>query len=346
MKRRTFLLSTSSAIVAASSPLLSQAATDYWQAKARNWSGDAPLAYPDPDIIKIAPRFKKYVPFNTPIKRHFTGGLWHEGPAWNGVGRYLIWSDIPNNYQLRWLEDDGRVTRFRKPSNNSNGNTFDHQGRQVSCEHLTRRVVRYEYDGSVTIIADQYQGKPLNSPNDVVVANDGSIWFTDPPFGIGGIYEGEKANPEQPNAVYRVDAKSGAISRATDEIEKPNGLCFSPDQSKLYVTDTGSDADIKVWDVEGSKLKNGSQLTQLNFLNSKKPSKADGIRCDVEGNIWAGARPGVQVVSSNGELLGAIRLPEVCANICFGGAKRNRLFMTASQSLYSLYLNVRGAGIA
>ncbi|MBL6816275.1 MAG: SMP-30/gluconolactonase/LRE family protein, partial [Pseudomonadales bacterium] len=268
------------------------------------------------------------------------------GPAWNGVGRYLVWSDIPNNVQLRWIEDDNRVTVFREPAGNSNGNTFDYQGRQLSCEHGNRRVVRYEYDGSVTVIADNFEGTPLNSPNDVVVHPDGSIWFTDPPYGIRGDYEGNRAEQELPLSVYRVDADNGRISRVTDDIDAPNGLCFSPDYSLLYVANTGAGRDIKVWDVDGARLRNGRVFAELvNPVNGNRTS-ADGIRCDVDGNVWAGARPGVQIIAQDGDTIGVIRLPEVCANICFGGAKRNRLFMTASQSLYSVYVGVRGAGIA
>jgi gluconolactonase len=248
--------------------------------------------------------------------------------------------------QLRWIEDDDRVTVFREPAGNSNGNTFDYQGRQLSCEHGNRRVVRYEYDGSVTVIADNFEGIPLNSPNDVVVHPDGSIWFTDPPYGIRGGYEGNRAEQELPLSVYRVDADNGRISRVTDDIDAPNGLCFSPDYSLLYVANTGAGRDIKVWDVDGARLRNGRVFAELvNPVNGNRTS-ADGIRCDVDGNVWAGARPGVQIIAQDGDTIGVIRLPEVCANICFGGAKRNRLFMTASQSLYSVYVGVRGAGIA
>ena len=344
MKRRTFL----SAAMASTAvlPMLASAQTALPPAEARDWSGATPLRYPDPDLIALDRSFQRYILFNTPIRRHHTGTLWAEGPAWNGVGRYLVWSDIPNNRQLRWIEDDGRVTEFRNPSGNSNGNTFDSEGRQISCEHGGRRVVRYEYDGSVTVIADSFEGKPLNSPNDAVVAPDGSIWFTDPPYGIRGNYEGSQAESELPFAVYRVDPANGEISRVTDEIGAPNGLCFSPDYSQLYVADTGSGREIKVWDVDGSRLRNGRRHAQLTLPGTDSVTSADGIRCDVDGNIWAGARPGVQIIAPDGATIGVIRLPEVCANVCFGGARRNRLFMAASQSLYSVYVGVRGAGIA
>jgi len=326
--------------------MLVNAQTALPPAEPRDWSGATPLRYPDPDLIALDRSFQRYILFNTPIRRHHTGTLWAEGPAWNGVGRYLVWSDIPNNRQLRWIEDDGRVTEFRNPSGNSNGNTFDSQGRQISCEHGGRRVVRYEYDGSVTVIADSFEGKPLNSPNDAVVAPDGSVWFTDPPYGIRGNYEGSQAESELPFSVYRVDPANGEISRVTDEIGAPNGLCFSPDYSQLYVADTGSGREIKVWDVDGSRLRNGRRHAQLTLPGTDSVTSADGIRCDVDGNIWAGARPGVQIIAPDGATIGVIRLPEVCANVCFGGTRRNRLFMTASQSLYSVYVGVRGAGIA
>lgn len=344
MKRRSFL----SAVVATTAvlPILANAQSPLPAAEPRDWSGATPLRYPDPDLIALDPRFQRYILFNTPIQRHHTGTLWAEGPAWNGVGRYLIWSDIPNNRQLRWIEDDGRVTEFRNPSGNSNGNTFDHEGRQISCEHGGRRVVRYEYDGSVTVIADSFDGKPLNSPNDAVVAPDNSIWFTDPPYGIRGNYEGSRAESELPFAVYRVNAANGQISMVTDEIAAPNGLCFSPDYSQLYVADTGSGREIKVWEVDGNRLRNGRRHAQLTLPGTDNVTSADGIRCDVDGNIWAGARPGVQIIAPDGDTIGVIRLPEVCANVCFGGRRRNRLFMTASQSLYSVYVGVQGAGIA
>ena len=344
MKRRAFIQS--GMALTAALPMVLSAQTPITQYKPRDWSGNTPLRYPDPDLIALDPRFQRYILFNTPIQRHYTGTLWAEGPAWSGVGRYLVWSDIPNDSQLRWIEDDGRVTEFRKPAGNSNGNTFDHEGRQISCEHGGRRVVRYNSDGSETVIADSFEGKRLNSPNDVVVAADNSIWFTDPPYGIRGNYEGSSAESELVNAVYRVDRNSGRISKVTDEISAPNGLCFSPDQGKLYVADTGEGREIKVWDLDGDRLRNGRRHAQLTLPGAGTITSADGIRCDVDGNIWAGARPGVQVIAPDGIAIGFIRLPEVCANVCFAGVKRNRLFMTASQSLYSVYVGVRGAGIA
>src|SRR5580700_8999283 len=200
----------------------------------RSWPGDQLVRYPDPDIVALDNRFRRYMVGNTVIQRLFTGTLWAEGVAWNGVGRYLVWSDIPNNRQMRWIEEDGRVTVFRSPSGFSNGNTFDYEGRELSCEHGNRRVARYEYNGTVTVIADKFQGKRLNSPNDIAVHPDGSIWFTDPIYGIRGYYEGFKADKEVKEAVYRVDPKTKQMDKITDEMSGPNGICFSPDYKKVY----------------------------------------------------------------------------------------------------------------
>jgi gluconolactonase len=312
----------------------------------RDYSRPDPMPYPDPDIVALDPRFRRYIIFNTPIRRLHTGTLWAEVPAWNGAGRFLVWSDIPNDQQLRWIEDDGRVTTFRNPSNNSNGNTFDHEGRQLSCEHGARRVARYEMNGTVTTIADRFDGKRLNSPNDVVVHPDGSVWFTDPTYGIRGNYEGTRAESETKEAIYRVDVRNGQVRKVADEIDQPNGLCFSPDYRRLYVADTGSGREIKVWDVDGSSLRNGKRFAQLEVPGSGQPTAADGMRCDADGNIWTGASPGVQILAPSGERIGMIRLPEICANVCFGGPRRNRLFMTASQSLYAVYVGTVGAHIA
>jgi gluconolactonase len=311
----------------------------------RNWLTDT-VQYPDPDVVALDKRFGRYMIGNTSIKRHYTGTQWAEGPAWNGVGRYLVWSDIPNNVQMRFLEEDNHVSVFRSPSGYSNGNTFDYEGRQLSCEHGGRRVARYEYSGAVTVIADKFQGKRLNSPNDIVVHPDGSIWFTDPMYGISGYYEGFKADSELHPAVYRADSKTGQIDKVADDQDGPNGICFSPDYKKVYLADTGAARQIWVFDRDGKSLRNGKRFVQLDMPGSGLPSAADGIRCDVDGNVWAGARPGVQVITPNGERIGMIRMPETCANICFGGTKRNRLFMAGSQSLYSVYVNTQGAHIA
>src|SRR5690349_17726199 len=206
--------------------------------------GAEPQRYPDADVVVLDPRFARLRIGNSGIQRLWTGGLWTEGPAWNGVGRYLIWSDIPNNVQMRWLEDNGAVSVFRNPSGNSNGNTFDWEGRQISCEHLNRRVVRYEHDGRVTVLADKFNGKPFNAPNDVVVHPDGGIWFTDPGYGMMKAYEGALAKFEIKEAVYRLDGKTGKLELVTDELEKPNGLCFSPDYKLLYICDTGAPRNI------------------------------------------------------------------------------------------------------
>ncbi len=312
----------------------------------RDWSNAQPVRYPDPDIIALDNRFRRYIVGNTVIKRLYTGTLWAEGPAWNGVGRYLVWSDIPNNVQMRWIEEDGHVTVFRNPSGYSNGNTFDFEGRQLSCEHGGRRVVRYEPNGTVTVIADKFEGKRLNSPNDIAVHPDGSIWFSDPPYGILGNYEGFKATKELKEAVYRVDPKTGEMTKLTDEMSGPNGICFSPDYKKVYIADTGRGRETRVYDVDGKTIRNGKRFIQLDVPGSGEPAAADGIRCDADGNVWAGARPGVQIIAPSGERIGIIRLPENCANICFGGTKRNRLFMAASQSLYAVYVLTTGASIA
>ncbi|MFN0102408.1 MAG: SMP-30/gluconolactonase/LRE family protein [Bryobacteraceae bacterium] len=315
-------------------------------ATARDWTGQVPIQYPDPDVVALDPRFRKYMIGNTSIKRLHIGTQWAEGPAWNGVGKYLVWSDIPNNVQLRWIEDDRRVTGFRNPAGYSNGNTFDYEGRQLSCEHGGRRVVRYESNGAVTVIAEKFEGKKLNSPNDIVVHPDGGIWFTDPPYGIGGDYEGYRAEKELKEAVYRVDGKTSQITKITDEVSAPNGICFSPDYKRLYIADTGAAGrDMKAWDVDGKIVRSGKRFILLDIPGTGAPSAADGIRCDVDGNVWAGARPGVQIVTPGGERIGMIRLPENCANVCFGGPRRNRLFMTASQSLYALYVQTTGGHI-
>ena len=314
----------------------------------RDWSNQQTVRYPDPDIIALDKSFAKYQLFNSVIYRHYVGMKWAEGPAWCAQGQYLLWSDIPSNRQFRMLEEDGHVSTFRNPSGYSNGNTFDFEGRQLSCEHAGRRVVRYENDGSVTVIADKYNGKPLNSPNDMVVHPDGGIWFTDPPYGIMGNYEGYQAKQENKEAVYRVDPQTKRIEVVSDALDKPNGICFSPDYKKLYVADTGVQ-NIQVFDLSGNKLSKGRVFSDLT-LNGRRGG-ADGIRADVDGNIWMGANggagyDGVHVLSAEGQRIGMILLPEICANICFGGPRRNRLFMLASQSLYSVYVGTRGAHIS
>lgn len=321
----------------------------------RDWSGQTPTRYPEPDVLVIDKRFAKYKIGNTPIQRLHTGAMWAEGTAWNGVGRFLVWSDIPNNRQFRWLEEDGHISVFREPAGHSNGNTFDWQGRQISMEHGNRRVVRYENNGTMSVLADKFEGKRLNAPNDAAVHQDGSVWFTDPGYGSLGNYEGFKGPLEIKEAVYRIDGQSGKMEKVTDEIYKPNGICFSPDWKKAYICDTGSThyeqapKNIKVWDVDGGKLRNGRQFCSMD-LAGKGAGLADGIRADVDGNLWVAAGwvgdgyDGVHIFAPNGDRIGMILLPEICANVCFGGTRRNRLFMAGSQSLYSVYVETTGAG--
>ena len=318
----------------------------------RDWSGQRPTRYPDPDIISLDPSFDKYKLGNTPIQRLYTGTLWAEGPAWNAVGRYLLWSDIPNNRQMRWLDDDGHVSVFRSPSGQSNGNTFDFEGRQLTCEHANRRVVRYEHNGGITVLADKFNGKQFNAPNDIVVHPDGGIWFTDPGYGSMMNYEGNKGPLDIKEATYRIDPKTGKISVVNDDLIKPNGLCFSPDYKKLYVADTGTalPRGMQVFDViDGVKLANKRPFGSMEY--SGKSGGTDGIRADVDGNIWAAAGwagdnyDGVHVFNPEGKRIGVILLPEICSNLCFGGVKRNRLFMTGSQSLYAVYVETQGAHI-
>ena len=365
LARRSFLTATVGAVGLAASKAFARDAKD----PVRQYGPNAqPVRYPDPDIVTLDPRFKKYALGNTPIQRiyHSPEMLWAEGPAWNGVGKYLLWSDIPNNVQMRWLEEDGHVSTFRNPAGNSNGNTFDFQGRQISFEHGNRRVVRYEYDGTITVLADKFDGKPLNAPNDGAVHPNGDIWFTDPGYGSLMNYEGEKApndskQPYQKESIYRIDGKTLKVEKVTDEIFKPNGLCFSPDYKKLYVADTGAShydeapKSIKVWDiVDEKKLAKGREFAsmKLSVNRVEKAGMADGIRCDIDGNIWASAGwvgdgyDGVHVFEpKEGVRIGQIHLPEICSNVCFGGTKRNRLFMTGSTSVYAVYVETKGAHI-
>jgi gluconolactonase len=307
--------------------------------------------YPDQCIEVHDKRFKKYLMGNTAVERLWTGARWAEGPVWFGDARCLLFSDIPNNRLLRWDEVTGAVTTYRQPSNYCNGNTRDREGRLITCEHGARRVTRTEHDGSITVLMDSYQGKRLNAPNDVVVASDGAIWFTDPGYGILMNYEGYKAEYELPTNVYRLDPDTGKATVVADDFHKPNGLCFSPDEKRLYIVDTGVTHDeaapshIRAFDVTagGKKLRGGKE-----FINMK-PGFADGIRCDRDGNLWSSSgwgnpkNNGVLVLTPGGDLIGQIHLPEPCGNLCFGGRSKNRLFMAGSQSLYALYVEAQGA---
>jgi gluconolactonase len=308
--------------------------------------GSAPIRYPDPAIKVLDPRFQKYVLPMTAVERIAGGCRFTEAPVWFGDGRYLLWSDIPNDRILKWEEETGAVGVWRRPSSHANGNTRDRQGRLVTCEMGSQRLTRTEYDGTVTVLAERFEGKRLTGPNDVVVKSDGSIWFSDNGAGIRGNYLGNKGEQELPFRVYRIDPRSGAITVVIDQAQqqRPNGLAFSPDESRLYVVDTpGGDKTTYVYELvnDGTKLANGRV-----FFNAM-PGYADGIRVDTDGNVWCGfsggdAEDGVAVFAPDGALIGRILLPERCANVAFGGRKRNRLFMTASQSVYALYVEAQG----
>ncbi len=300
--------------------------------------------YPDPGVVSVTPAFDQYKLALAKVERIATGFRWCEGPVWFGDQRVLIWSDVPGNVQYRWDEQTGSTGVFRQPSDNSNGNTRDREGRLLTCEHLNRRVVRTEIDGSHTVIADSFNGKPLNSPNDIVCKSDGSIWFTDPVFGILGNYEGIKAEPELESNVYRVST-DGEMSLVAEGINQPNGLAFSPDEKILYVVESrGEPRKILALDVI-----NGIELTnQTVVIDAGPKGTPDGFRVDVDGNLWCGwgmgeaGLDGVHIFDAEGTLIGRIDLPERCANVCFGGLHRNRLFMTASTSVYALYVNTQG----
>ncbi len=279
------------------------------------------------------------------VERLWTGARWTEGPAWFAAGRYLVWSDIPNNRMMRWDDTDDSVSVFREPANNSNGHTVDWQGRLVSCEHLTRRVTRTEHDGSITVLADAWEGKRLNSPNDVVVRSDGSIWFTDPSYGIMMDYEGERAESEIGAChVFRVDPDTRKVTAVATDFVKPNGLAFSSDGETLFVADTGGThtpggpAHIRKFSVSDD----GKALSGGNVIAECTNGFFDGFRLDRDGRIWSSAADGVHCINSQGALIGKVHIPEIVSNVCFGGAKLNRLFVTATSSLYSVFLNVNG----
>jgi gluconolactonase len=301
------------------------------------------VRYPDPSIEVLDPRFGAIRIGNAAVERLWTGARWTEGPVWFGDGGYLLFSDIPNDRILRWDAATGQVTPYRSASNFSNGNTRDLHGRLITCEHGPRRVTRTEYAVAIPVLPDNYQGKRLNAPNDVVVTSDGAIWFTDPGYGLLFDYEGGKAPFELPTAVYRIDPGSGLAAMVLDDFDRPNGLCFSPDVRRLYVVDSGKPCHIRVFDVD-----DGWRLVDAGVFADMSPGTSDGIRGDSDGNLWASAAwggdgyDGVHCFAPDGTRIGRILLPEACSNVCFGGLRKNRLFMTGSQSLYAVYLNARG----
>ncbi len=386
--RRTFLHGSgaaASALLLARAPALAQQTgtpPSVVSNPPRQWESDAaPTIYPDPDIIVIEPSFRELMLGITAIRRVWTGSKWAEGPAWSSQGRYLVFSDVQDNTQYRFLWDDRKVTVFRRPSFNSNGNTFDFQGRQLTAQHFHRRVVRWEHDGSMTVVADSLDGKHLNSPNDLVPHPDGSVWFTDPPYGArlseghpdvaggktnpGGIFnprigtENVEVGGQQrelPTNVYRWNpAGRLEIVVREDQLPDPNGLCFSPDYKTLYIASTGKGPGdtgpggkgvVYAFDVQGSKLANQRLFTDMTVDGIH--CGPDGLRADVTGHVWCSSNAplgyaGVLVFNPLGKLAGRIRLPEAAANLAFGGPKRDHLFVTASQSLYLLQVQTQGA---
>lgn len=294
-------------------------------------------------FVTLEPDFADCFVGHARVERLWSGARWSEGPVWFASHRTLVWSDIPNDRMLRWDETDGGVSVFRQPANNSNGNTVDANGRLISCEHLTRRVTRTEHDGSITVLADAIDGKRLNSPNDVVVKRDGSIWFTDPSYGILSDYEGLRAEPELACRVYRIDA-DGSIGVVADDFVKPNGLAFSPDESLLYVADTGASHDpdgprhIRVLPVSAD----GRSVGSGEVFADCSAGMFDGFRLDTQGRVWTSTAEGVHCYAPDGRLLGKVLIPEIVANVCFGGAKLNRLFICGTTSLYAVYLTANG----
>lgn len=309
--------------------------------------------YPDASVQILDPGFARYRLYSSSVEQLASGMRWAEGPVWFGDGRYLLVSDIPGDRIMRYDEATGAWGVFRSPSNFANGMCRDRQGRLLTCEHLTRRVTRTEYDGSLTVLADGYDGKPLNSPNDIVCQRDGTVWFTDPPFGIAAHWEGDEAVPEQPHGVYRIAPDDGRVQRVLDDLQGPNGLAFSPDETLLYVVESRALPWRKVWAWEVGP--DGRLSHKRLVIDADGPGALDGIRVDEDGNLWCGwgssgapgANPadldGVRVFDPAGKAIGHIHLPERCANLCFGGSRRNRLFMASSHSLYALYVGTRGA---
>ncbi len=305
---------------------------------------------PDAAFEILAPEGRELRLFSACVEQLATGLQWAEGPVWFGDGRYLLWSDIPNDRILRWDDCSGQVSVFRQPAGNANGHARDAQGRLISCEHLGRRITRTEFDGRITVLADRFDGKPLNSPNDITIAPDGAIWFTDPEFGISGDWEGAPAEREQPHGVYRLDGQTGELQRAIDDLAGPNGLAFTP-EGRLLVVESRAQPHRLIWSyaVDGATVSDKRLL-----IDAQGPGAFDGIALDTQGRIWCGfgggGQPGVdpapldgvRVYSPQGQPLAHIHLPERCANLCFGGAKGNRLFMASSHSLYALYVHARG----
>jgi gluconolactonase len=342
MERRTFLTGAAGLAVAA-------AATNGVKADTLPLGPLPNTRYPDPRIEVLDRRFHGKIG-NTYIERIATGFRWCEGPCYVRDGGYLLWSDIPNNRIMRWSEDDGHVSVFRQPSNYSNGHTRDREGRLISCEHDSRRVTRTEHDGSITVLMDNFQGKKLNAPNDVVVGNDGAVWFTDPGFGKLSTYESDgKAPLELPPQVYRLDPRTKQATVVyTPERGRPNGIAFTPDEKKLYIIDSALEgspsSDIRIFDVAGEKLTNG-KIFAADFTNGG----TDGMKVDTEGNVWCSVgsgdpgQDGVRVYAPDGTPIAKIHLPETCANLCFGGKKKNRLFMCGSTSIYAVYVDAIGA---
>ena len=312
---------------------------------ARNWEKDT-TPYPEPSIEVIDESFNRYILGNAGMERLHTGCRWTEGPVWFGDGRYLLFSDIPNNKILRWTEETGIVSEYRYPSNNANGNARDNSGKLITCEHLTRRVTRTEFDGSVPVLADSFRNLKLNAPNDVAIHKDGAVWFTDPGYGILNNYEGDRAEPELPTAIYRIDPISGTVEVKATGLSRPNGLCFSPDFESLYIADSGSKEPRAIYIYQVTN--NGTDLTGGKIFAETGKDSTDGIRCDTDGNLWASAQRGtnsIAVYNAESKLIGRIYLPEVPSNLTFGGQKKNRLFITASRSIYSIYTDATGLSL-
>jgi len=343
--RRQFLRGSAATVLGASGAVSALAQSVDFKPQAR---------YPDPSVQVLDPSFGKYRIYSSSVEQLATGLRWAEGPVWFGDGRYLLFSDVPNNRIVRWDEVTGQSSTFRAQSGYSNGLARDRQGRLIACEHLGRRITRTEYDGRITVLADRFEDKPLNSPNDLAVATDGSIWFTDPPFGISGDYEGEKAKPEQPHGVYRIDGQSGQLTRVLDDLPFPNGIAFAPGGRQLYLIGRTPQNDRQIYRYDigaDGRLSNRSMV-----FDGGQQGTLDGIKCDQDGNIWAGwgsasnsagalsaDMDGVLCINPAGKVIGQIRLPERCANLCFGGAKGNRLFMASGHSLYAVHVETHGA---